>query len=188
MNEELLIAIESLRKRPQDTSWFIPARLDNCDIPKIKIGGGRYISDIQSLDFFEDFESALSRLLDVIKANNIPYNHKKSEPSLFSDLELKYLSLKSLIDNGTGNYFHNQDMGHPVYLAGALGTGSEPWEYADKPEQNELYKNLKDTSNKLKKSGYNVEQFTWWYDFDAWQSFCKYVVNTYRKVRGYEEL
>ena len=33
MNEELTIAIEELRQRPTDRVWFIPIRLDDCEIP-----------------------------------------------------------------------------------------------------------------------------------------------------------
>ena len=38
MNEELQIAIEEVRLRPTETSWFIPIRLDDCEIPDRPIG------------------------------------------------------------------------------------------------------------------------------------------------------
>ena len=188
MNEELTLAIEFLRKRPHDSSWFIPVRLDNCNIPEIPIGGGRVLSNIQFLDFFEDFDAGKERLLDVIKANNIPHNEEKSKDNVPYELEMRYLALKALIDKSDGHYFHNADMGHPVYIAGALGKGQEPWEYADSPNKNRLYKKIKKASEELKKSDYPVEEYIWWYDFESWQSFCKYVVNSYRRLRGYKEL
>ena len=40
-NEELTLAIEQLRRRPQDDLWLIPVRLDKCEIPDLDIGGGR---------------------------------------------------------------------------------------------------------------------------------------------------
>ena len=175
MNEELILAIECLRKKTFNSSWFIPVRLDNCKMPELEIGGGRLISDIQSLDFFEDFDAGKKRLLDVIKANEIPFNTNEATDNVGYGVELKYLSLKALIDIGDGRYFHNADMGHPVYIAGAVDKGQEPWEYADGPEQNTLYIRLKEASKELLESGYSVDEYIWWYDFDTWKSFCKYV-------------
>ena len=40
MNEELIIAIEELRQRSTDRAWFIPVKLNDCDIPDRDIGGG----------------------------------------------------------------------------------------------------------------------------------------------------
>src|SRR5688500_17284984 len=55
MNEELVTAIEELRLRPYDRSWFIPVRLSDCEIPDRPIGGGESLSDIQRIDLFSDF-------------------------------------------------------------------------------------------------------------------------------------
>jgi hypothetical protein len=33
MNEELTLAIDELRARPTSRAWFLPARLDECQIP-----------------------------------------------------------------------------------------------------------------------------------------------------------
>ena len=41
MNEELIIAIEELRLRPIDQAWFIPVKLNECEIPDLDIGGGK---------------------------------------------------------------------------------------------------------------------------------------------------
>ena len=35
MNEELTIAIEELRQRPIDSAWFIPVKLNQCEIPDL---------------------------------------------------------------------------------------------------------------------------------------------------------
>jgi peptide/nickel transport system substrate-binding protein len=52
-NEELNLAIEELRQRPEDQPWFVPVRLDDCQIPGIYIGGGnRTLSHIQCVDLF----------------------------------------------------------------------------------------------------------------------------------------
>ena len=47
MNEELAIAIEELRQRPIDQAWFIPVKLNECEIPDRDIGGGETLRDLQ---------------------------------------------------------------------------------------------------------------------------------------------
>jgi hypothetical protein len=51
-NEELVLAIEELRRRRPQDSWLIPVRLDDCDIPELDIGGGRTLASIQRVDLF----------------------------------------------------------------------------------------------------------------------------------------
>jgi uncharacterized protein YjbI with pentapeptide repeats len=68
MREELRIAVEELRLRPRDRPWFIPIRLEPCDIPAIDLGGGELLSDLHHLDLFETGEEeGISRLLSMIK-------------------------------------------------------------------------------------------------------------------------
>ena len=47
MNEELTLAVEELRQRPTDHSWFIPVLLDNCEVPNRNIGGGETLRSLQ---------------------------------------------------------------------------------------------------------------------------------------------
>ena len=51
-NEELLLAIEEMRKRPPYEPWLIPVRFDDCAIPDRDIGGGRTLTSIQRVDLF----------------------------------------------------------------------------------------------------------------------------------------
>jgi hypothetical protein len=62
MNEELTIAIEEIRARPTDRSWFFPVRLDACSVPDRTIGGGESLHDLQTIDFFPDFDEGARRL------------------------------------------------------------------------------------------------------------------------------
>ena len=52
MNEELALAIEELRQRPTDQSWFIPVLLDNSEVPNRRIEAGQTLRSLQwvSLD------------------------------------------------------------------------------------------------------------------------------------------
>jgi hypothetical protein len=67
-NEELVLAIEQLRKRPPGgTPWLIPIRLDDCVIPEYEIGAGRLLDSLQAVDLFgENRELAASRLIASI--------------------------------------------------------------------------------------------------------------------------
>lgn len=76
-NEELVLAIEEMRKRPPADSWLIPVRLDDCDIPDLDIGGGRRLSSIQRADLFgSGAKSEINRLvaavLRVLRQYSVP--------------------------------------------------------------------------------------------------------------------
>jgi hypothetical protein len=66
MNEELLLAVEELRQRPIDRSWFIPVTLKGGEIPDRPIGPGETLKDIQWVDLETDFDGAIIQLVSVI--------------------------------------------------------------------------------------------------------------------------
>ncbi|MGK7872981.1 MAG: toll/interleukin-1 receptor domain-containing protein [Xenococcaceae cyanobacterium] len=72
MNEELTLAIEQLRLRPHDTSWFIPIRLSNCSIPNRSIGAGETLNDLQRIDLFNDLYEGLQSLYEVLLPSVAP--------------------------------------------------------------------------------------------------------------------
>jgi tetratricopeptide (TPR) repeat protein len=66
-NEELLLAIEQLRRRRQDDPWLIPVRFDDCQIPDLDVGGGRTLASIQGADLFgEGYDENAKRLISSI--------------------------------------------------------------------------------------------------------------------------
>ena len=67
MNEELLIAIEELRLRPADRSWFIPVKLNECEIPNREIGPGETLRDLQYVALYEDWKSGIGNIVEVIR-------------------------------------------------------------------------------------------------------------------------
>ena len=67
MNEELLIAIEELRLRPTDRSWFIPVKLNECAIPDRNIGLGETLKDLQYVALYADWEDGVHRIVEVIR-------------------------------------------------------------------------------------------------------------------------
>lgn len=63
-NEELVIAVDEIRKRPQDAVWFIPWKNDDTPIPERSIGGGETLADLQWIDAHQlGWREAMRRLL-----------------------------------------------------------------------------------------------------------------------------
>lgn len=66
MNEELTIAIDELRRRPSERTWFIPVLLDPGTLPHRSIGGGESLHDLQYVALQESWDEGISRLLLVL--------------------------------------------------------------------------------------------------------------------------
>ena len=67
MNEELTIAIEELRQRPVDQAWFIPVKLNECEIPDRDIGGGETLQAFQHVNLYEDWNGSIQSILKVVQ-------------------------------------------------------------------------------------------------------------------------
>ena len=70
MNEELTLAIEELRQRSSDKAWFIPVKLNECEVPDRDIGGGETIQDLHYTALYEDWNAGIQRILRVIQPNS----------------------------------------------------------------------------------------------------------------------
>jgi hypothetical protein len=67
-NEELLLAIDQLRRRRPDDPWLIPVRFDDCDIPDLELGAGRTLASIQQADLFGvNRDLAARRLVEAVQ-------------------------------------------------------------------------------------------------------------------------
>ena len=80
MNEELTIAIEQLRQRPIDSAWFIPVKLNECEIPDRDIGGGETLRDFQHVNLYKDWDGNLQRIREIVQPTS-------SEPTNASTVE-----------------------------------------------------------------------------------------------------
>ena len=67
MNEELTLATEELRQYASYREWFIPVLLSECDVPARSIGAGETLLDINWVPLYEDWESGVQRIIEVIK-------------------------------------------------------------------------------------------------------------------------
>ena len=56
MNEELTVATDVLRKQHHtpDKAWFIPVKLNECEIPNRGIGGGETFKAFQYVELYKD--------------------------------------------------------------------------------------------------------------------------------------
>ncbi len=66
MSEELSIAIEKLQQKPIDKIWFIPIKLNECEIPNINIGEGETLQDLQYVNLYEDWETGIQQILNIM--------------------------------------------------------------------------------------------------------------------------
>src|SRR5437660_682693 len=71
MNEELIVAIEQLRLRSNDRTWFIPVLLDDCEIPDRDLGAGESLRDIQAANLYDDWSAGVASVASVL--------HKRSD-------------------------------------------------------------------------------------------------------------
>ena len=81
MNEELIIAIEELRQRPTERIWFIPVKLNECEIPDRDIGGGETLRDLHYVNLFEDWDGGIQRVLTVVQRECDPAINEYSAPN-----------------------------------------------------------------------------------------------------------
>ena len=62
-NEELLLAIDQLRRRPPEQPWLIPVRFSDCQLPQFDLGAGRTLDSLQRVDLFgTNLEESAARL------------------------------------------------------------------------------------------------------------------------------
>jgi TIR domain len=66
VHEELVLALDELRSRPPDRRWFIPVVLNGGKVPDRDIGGGETLQDIQHVDFSDNWDLAMARLLQAV--------------------------------------------------------------------------------------------------------------------------
>jgi hypothetical protein len=67
-NEELVLAVEQMRRRPPGARWLIPVRFDDCCMPDFDLGAGRTLDSVQRVDLFDEaWEECGDRLLASIQ-------------------------------------------------------------------------------------------------------------------------
>ncbi|HEY5193862.1 MAG TPA: L-histidine N(alpha)-methyltransferase [Solirubrobacteraceae bacterium] len=67
MNEELVLAIDEMRMRPTDRSWFLSVLFDPDVLPEREIGAGETLGHLQYVPLYEGWEEGVRRLVSVIE-------------------------------------------------------------------------------------------------------------------------
>jgi DNA-directed RNA polymerase specialized sigma24 family protein len=68
MNEELTLAIDELRLRTAERTWFIPVLLDKCEVPDRPIGAGQSLRDFQHVDLEQNWQKGIASIAAVARA------------------------------------------------------------------------------------------------------------------------
>lgn len=70
MNEELTLAIEELRRRPTERTWFIPVLVDDSEVPNRDIGAGASLRDLQWVDLSTNWTEGVASIALVALRNH----------------------------------------------------------------------------------------------------------------------
>ncbi len=116
MNEELIVAIEELRKRPIHIEWFIPI-LFSGEVPDYNIGAGRSLRDIQYLTLSKNnWHEGMGRLINVLKTDNqVDENRNLRSPELNKKQETKTKSNSLRSANGAPEVAKNSNLELPTW-------------------------------------------------------------------------
>lgn len=68
-NEELVVAIEEVRKRPISKPWLIPVVIDDSEIEDRDIGGGETLNDLQRCDL-TNWSEGIKKLMSALGVSN----------------------------------------------------------------------------------------------------------------------
>ena len=68
MNEELTLATDVLRQQHHisDKPWFIPIKLNECEIPEHRTGSGETFKDFHYVELYKDWDLGIQDLLKSI--------------------------------------------------------------------------------------------------------------------------
>jgi tetratricopeptide (TPR) repeat protein len=89
-NEELVWAVDQVRRRSAGDPWLIPVRFDDCLLPNLDLGAGRTLAGIQRADLFGEqaaaatdrLVTAVFQILGMASAEGRMTVRARSEPSL----------------------------------------------------------------------------------------------------------
>ena len=67
MRQEIAVAIEEMRLRSPRQTWFIPLKLDDCEIPDLPLGPGISLRDIHYLEMADGLHEVAARLATAVR-------------------------------------------------------------------------------------------------------------------------
>jgi hypothetical protein len=100
----------------------------------------------------------------------------------FSEKQMVYLGLLSLVKSNSGVGFANRDQGHPAYVVGRNGTHDYA-QWGDSPERNTLFKMMHSLSVELSEAEIDGSSEISEYVF-SWADFCALAYEAYLEAKG----
>jgi TIR domain len=119
MNEELTLAIDELRQRPSDRTWFVPVVLPGGTVPARSISNAETLRDLQWVDIGADWDGGVSTIAEIAfaqgyktpKTKRMTMEHARElvaqlAPGDFADLSPgKQLFATALLNSSTEEEF-----------------------------------------------------------------------------------
>jgi hypothetical protein len=119
MNEELTLAIDELRLRPVDRTWFIPVLLGGGTVPPRSISSLETLHDLQWIDLGADWDAGVGAIAEIAfahghrakKSKRMTMEHAREligglDSMEFADLSAgKQLFAKALLNSSTDDEF-----------------------------------------------------------------------------------
>lgn len=62
IQKEIRTAVNEYQRRPQGTAYLLPVRLEECQVPKMRLDYNTYLPDLQWIDVFNDDYDAIKKL------------------------------------------------------------------------------------------------------------------------------
>jgi len=84
MDEELAIALEELKSRPQG-GWLLPVRLAPCDLSSKASDLTDFLSSLQWVDLWDNWDRGVRQILDVITSGRSSHHDLRSSPATTAD-------------------------------------------------------------------------------------------------------
>ena len=100
----------------------------------------------------------------------------------FSDKQLLYQGLLSLVTSNSGHGFTNGDQGHPAYAVGRRGN-KDDMDFGDAPDRNRLFQMMHSLSVDLSAAEIDGNSEIRDYIF-AWSDFCHLAYSAYERSRA----
>jgi hypothetical protein len=63
IQREIRTAIREYQRMPYGTAYLLPVRLEECDVPRIRLDDQKTLPDLQWTDLFESDDAAIDRLV-----------------------------------------------------------------------------------------------------------------------------
>ena len=92
MNKELTLAIDELCLRHTDQAWFIPVKLNECEIPDRPIGAGKTLRSLQVVALYEGWTKGVQRILKVVQPESLSGQEDSSSEELGEQLSNRVYS------------------------------------------------------------------------------------------------